>query len=77
MDNEQQIREMAYHLWVAEGRPHGRHEEHWRQASKLIAQGANGPASPKRAAAKQTGNGGRTSGTRTAASSRKTTPPRR
>jgi Protein of unknown function (DUF2934) len=76
MDKEQQIREMAYHLWVDEGRPHGRHEEHWRQASKLVAQGANGPAAPKRAAAKRTGNGGRMSGTRTAASFRKATSPK-
>jgi hypothetical protein len=30
--NEAGIRERAYHLWLEEGRPHGRHDEHWRRA---------------------------------------------
>ncbi|MBS7539579.1 DUF2934 domain-containing protein [Ancylobacter lacus] len=36
-DREQRIREKAYHLWVAEGYPHGRHERHWELASELVA----------------------------------------
>ena len=28
------IRERAYHLWEAEGRPHGREAEHWERARR-------------------------------------------
>jgi hypothetical protein len=34
---EQRIRECAYHLWEANGRPTGRDEEFWIQACELIA----------------------------------------
>lgn len=30
--NEQQIRERAYNLWEAEGRPDGREQEYWYRA---------------------------------------------
>lgn len=33
---EQQIRERAYHLWEADGRPHGREDEYWERARELI-----------------------------------------
>jgi hypothetical protein len=33
---ERHIRERAYHLWEADGRPHGRHEEYWERARELI-----------------------------------------
>lgn len=36
-DREQRIREKAYHLWVAEGYPHGRQDRHWELASELVA----------------------------------------
>lgn len=26
------VEQRAYALWQAEGQPHGKHEEHWRQA---------------------------------------------
>lgn len=32
MTREQSIRETAYAIWEAEGRPDGRHAEHWRLA---------------------------------------------
>ena len=32
----QGIRERAYHLWLEEGRPHGRHDEHWRRAEREL-----------------------------------------
>jgi hypothetical protein len=36
-DRNTRIQERAYHLWLEEGRPDGRHEEHWRRAeSELI-----------------------------------------
>ena len=35
-EREDRIRERAYRLWEGEGRPHGRHEDHWRQASQEV-----------------------------------------
>lgn len=37
MQKEQIIREAAYRLWEAEGKPHDRALEHWRQAEQQIA----------------------------------------
>jgi hypothetical protein len=34
---EERIRERAYHLWEAGGRPHGRDQEFWARAHELIA----------------------------------------
>ena len=33
---QQQIRERAYHLWDAGGRPNGREDEFWERASELV-----------------------------------------
>jgi hypothetical protein len=33
---QQHIRERAYHLWEADGRPEGRSAEYWERASELI-----------------------------------------
>jgi hypothetical protein len=35
-DREHRIREHAYRWWEAEGRPEGRHEHHWGQASQQV-----------------------------------------
>ena len=35
-DIEQAIREHAYHLWMAEGRPDGNAESHWLTAQREI-----------------------------------------
>jgi hypothetical protein len=35
-DRERQVRECAYYLWEAEGRPHGRAEMHWLMAEIAI-----------------------------------------
>ena len=35
-DIEQAIREHAYHLWMAEGRPDGNAESHWLMAQREI-----------------------------------------
>jgi hypothetical protein len=40
-DREQRIRERAYYLWLAAGRPHGAALLHWRQA-EAIEDGAAG-----------------------------------
>ena len=36
-EREQRIRERAYHLWEAEGKPHGRDVEFWERARELAA----------------------------------------
>ncbi len=33
---QQRIRERAYHLWEADGRPDGRQDEFWERASELV-----------------------------------------
>ena len=33
---KQRIRERAYHLWEADGRPHGQDREYWERAELLI-----------------------------------------
>lgn len=40
---EQRIRERAYHLWEADGSPHGRHEEYWERARELVGMEESGP----------------------------------
>ena len=37
-DRQQRISERAYLIWVAEGRAHGRHDEHWQRAEREIAE---------------------------------------
>lgn len=36
-DMDQRIRERAYEIWIREGRPLGRHVQHWHQAQAEIA----------------------------------------
>ena len=36
-DLEERIRQRAYELWEADGRPHGRADEHWARARALVA----------------------------------------
>ena len=43
-DIEQRIRERAYALWEAEGRPEGRSEEYWHRASEELRRPA--PSGP-------------------------------
>jgi hypothetical protein len=43
---EQRVRERAYQLWEADGKPHGRDVEYWERARELIAgedSAASGP----------------------------------
>ncbi len=35
-DRGELIRQRAYRLWEQQGRPHGRHEEHWHQAIQEV-----------------------------------------
>lgn len=43
---EQRIRELAYDIWVSEGRPHGEAERHWEMARKL-AEAESGTSASK------------------------------
>ena len=36
-NDEHKVRERAHDIWEREGRPEGRHEEHWRQAQQELA----------------------------------------
>ncbi len=38
MSNWEKIRERAYALWEEQGRPQGRHEEHWAQATQELGE---------------------------------------
>ena len=37
-DRYERISVRAYHIWVAEGRVHGMHDEHWQRAEREIAE---------------------------------------
>jgi hypothetical protein len=34
-DRDEEIRQIAYHLWLDEGCPHGRHMDHWHKAETI------------------------------------------
>jgi hypothetical protein len=36
--HEQRVRERAYHLWEADGKPHGSDVQYWERARELIAE---------------------------------------
>src|SRR3954464_14015373 len=35
-DRNARIQERAYHLWLEEGQPHGRHDERWHRAEREL-----------------------------------------
>ncbi|SMH54573.1 DUF2934 domain-containing protein [Azospirillum agricola] len=45
MDEDSRIRARAHDLWERDGRPDNRHQEHWAQAEREIAEeeAVNGP----------------------------------
>jgi hypothetical protein len=45
---DEDIRRMAYEIWLAEGQPDGKDEEHWREAERRLA----GPGKSAKAKAK-------------------------
>ena len=46
MSREQIIRDTAYAIWEAEGKPEGRDAEHWRLAENRVAASTAQPAKP-------------------------------
>lgn len=51
-DREARIRHRAYEIWEQEGRPEGRHDEHWQRARHEVDQ-ASEPVSASAAARKR------------------------
>src|SRR5436853_7678531 len=43
-DRNRRIEQRAHEIWEAEGRPHGKHDEHWHRAEREIAGGRGGTA---------------------------------
>ena len=41
-DRNRRIEQRAHEIWEAEGRPHGKHDEHWHRAEREIAGGRGG-----------------------------------
>jgi hypothetical protein len=56
MPDEERIRRRAHEIWEADGRPEGRHEEHWARARREVEEeGAGGsPPEPARPDARPT-----------------------
>jgi hypothetical protein len=54
-DREARIRERAYAIWLAEGQPDGRHEEHWHRAAQELAQ-EDSAAAPRRRSSRPAGS---------------------
>lgn len=44
MSREQTVRDVAYAIWEAEGKPQGRDSDHWRLAEERIAASLTGGA---------------------------------
>ena len=73
MSREQTVRDVAYAIWEAEGKPKGRDAEHWRLAEERVAASlAGGPAKAgtKAAEAKPPAKGKVASGTKAVAAAK-------
>lgn len=49
MSREKLVRDTAYAIWEAEGRPEGRDSEHWRLAEERVSRGDAAQDKPKTA----------------------------
>lgn len=50
MPNEHEISELAYYLWVSEGKPSGQSDRHWKIATKMAAEQEDRHITPKSSA---------------------------
>lgn len=41
-DKENRTKERTHHLWEVEGKPEGKHKEHWEQAEKELSKAGPG-----------------------------------
>lgn len=79
--DEDRIRDAAYLMWIEEGQPHGRDEEHWERAREMLAsakpaarKAAKPPAKPKpKRASAATPKAASTGKSKTPAAPKKTT----
>jgi Protein of unknown function (DUF2934) len=46
MQDEERIRQRAHDIWEREGRPEGRHAEHWARARREVAAEGGPPPGP-------------------------------
>jgi hypothetical protein len=60
-DRNRRIEQRAHEIWEAEGRPHGKHDEHWHRAEREIAGGRGGGTTGRAA-----GSGGKSTTARKA-----------
>lgn len=49
-DRQKRVEQRAHDIWVAEGRPHGKHDEHWHRAEREITEEGAGGRAGNRAA---------------------------
>jgi hypothetical protein len=76
-DRQRRIEQRAHQIWEAEGRPHGKHDEHWHRAEQEIAQEEGRGRGGRRAAGSggksaSAGKSGSSSRAKTDASAKKT-----
>jgi hypothetical protein len=41
-DRSKKVEERAHGIWESEGRPDGKHDEHWKRAEQEVSEGENG-----------------------------------
>ncbi|WP_199090178.1 DUF2934 domain-containing protein [Bosea sp. ASV33] len=56
MSREQIVRDTAYAIWEAEGKPEGRDAQHWRLAEERVAASTGQPAKPVKGKVSSTAN---------------------
>jgi Protein of unknown function (DUF2934) len=56
-DRERRTEQRAHEIWEREGRPHGKHEEHWHRAEREIAQEDGGRGGRRAPGGKSTSDG--------------------
>ncbi len=44
LHNQTHIRELAYYLWLSEGKPEGQSERHWQTATRMADEQSNAKA---------------------------------
>lgn len=77
MQDEHRIRQRAYEIWEREGRPAGRHDEHWDQARRELAGGGVGARVPDDSPTVTAPDAGGTTPAEAAAAADAVDPPRR
>lgn len=48
LNQQQHIQELAYYLWLSEGKPDGQSERHWKIATKMAQEEKDNERKPKR-----------------------------